>query len=70
MLRFANERESFADAVSHDTGVLDIGEGKVSTPHQSSDFFRINFILFGFATMNGFHIKCMPQDKFDIFLFA
>src|SRR5215510_2011497 len=49
---------------------IDIGLREHATAEQDGNLLGINLIVFGFAAVNGFHIKGMPQDKSEALLGA
>jgi len=51
-------------------GGIDIGHGHHAAPKQSSYFIGVYFVVFGFASMDGFHVECTAKDKRDILLAA
>lgn len=44
---------------------VDIGQREHSASELTSYFSRINFIVFGFTTMNSLHVQSMAQYKID-----
>jgi hypothetical protein len=51
-------------------GGIDIGHRERAAAQQHGDLVGIDFVVFGFATVNGFHIKGMAEDKGDFLLGA
>jgi hypothetical protein len=51
-------------------GGIDISLRDHAAPEYDRDLMGIYFIVFCFATVNGFHIEGMSKDKGDSMLFA
>jgi hypothetical protein len=49
-------------------GRIPVGLWEHATTEQDSDFLCINLVVFGCATVNGFHGQGMAEDKRDILL--
>jgi hypothetical protein len=47
-------------------GRIEVSRGKVSATEQHGEFFRIDAIGSCFATVNGFEIQCMAEEKRQI----
>jgi len=47
-------------------GRVGIGHGDHASPEEHGDFVGIDFIIFGFSSVDGFHIQGMAKDKGDI----
>ena len=39
--------------------------GEVSSTQKVSKFFRVEFVVFDFAAVDGFEVKCVTKDEWD-----
>jgi hypothetical protein len=51
-------------------GRIRIGHGDHAPSEENGDLTGIDFIVFGFTAMDGFHVEGMTQDKGDAVVFA
>ena len=49
-------------------GRIGIGHGDHASSKQDCDFAGIDFVIFGFTAVNGFHVQGMAQDEGDAVL--
>jgi hypothetical protein len=49
---------------------LDVGLWGHPPTQEHGDFLGIDFVVFGFTTVDGFHIERVPEDKGNAFLRA
>src|SRR4030042_2123059 len=49
---------------------IDISHRDHSSPEENSNLMGVDLIVFGFATMDCFHIEGVTQDKWNVFLCA
>src|SRR4029453_6200590 len=69
---FAHEVSTTAQQIAGGAhlGWVNISHRDHAAAQQDSDFLGIDFIVFGFAAMDGFHVKRVAQDELDSFLRA
>jgi len=51
-------------------GRIDIGLREHAASEQGSDLMGVNLIVFGFSTMDGFHVEGMTEDEGDVLVGA
>ena len=58
---------SSSQQVAGGTKFLRVSEsgGEVSSTQKVSKFFRVEFVVFDFAAVDGFEVKCVTKDEWD-----
>jgi hypothetical protein len=47
---------------------VDVGLWEHASTQEHGDVLSIDFVVFGFTTVDGFHIERVPEDKGNAFL--
>jgi hypothetical protein len=69
---FSGEMRATPEQISGGThvGRIHIGHGHHASPQQGRYLIGVYFVVLGFASMDGFHIESVTQDKGDVLFTA
>ena len=69
---FVHEMVAAAEQIpgSSHSGGINVSLGQHAAPQQDGNFVGIDFVVFGFAAVDGFHVEGMSENERDFFFFT